>query len=499
MSVISRRRFLQQSAAAGSLFALSSRVSASNSANDQINIGVIGLGGRGNNLLKAFGPLPGLAVAGLCDPDTALQEKTGEKYPDAKKYSDLRKMLDSPDIDAVVIAACNHWHCLAAQWALDAGKHVYVEKPLCNAHWEGQQVVKAAARHKKICAIGTQQRSAPMQTEIKRLLHEEKALGAPLWVRVNRFGVRASIGKRDQPLTPPKTVDYDLWLGPAADQPIYREKLHYDWHWDWNTGGGEMGNWGVHILDDVRNNVFQDRIAFPKRVVAAGGRFGWNDGGNTPNTHFAVLDTGEIPVVITLTNLPAELSGDQPPKCPGPSSGYVVYCEGGQLEAQRGHFKLRDEKGEVIKDIPDVDGMVLHQQNFLDAIRSDSQSALNAPVEVGHHSTAWCNLANYSYRVADEAPQADGASWQSILEPMKLDGISAAEVDSLCGELNQVATLHESGKSVRLQAGPVLHFDESTETFVGDDADLANQHLKTAGRGAFAVKEVASQKAAVAS
>ena len=160
MSVINRRSFLQQSAVAGSLFALSSRVSAGNSANDQINLGVIGLGGRGTRLLKEFSALPGLAIAGICDPDSALQDKSGKLYPDAKKYGDLRKMLDSPDIDAVVIAACNHWHCLAAQWALDAGKHVYVEKPLCNAHWEGQQVVNAAARHKKICAIGTQQRSA---------------------------------------------------------------------------------------------------------------------------------------------------------------------------------------------------------------------------------------------------------------------------------------------------------------------------------------------------
>jgi hypothetical protein len=281
---------------------------------------------------------------------------------------------------------------------------------------------------------------------------------------------------------------------------LYREKFHYDWHWDWNTGGGEMGNWGVHILDDVRNNVFEDRVAFPKQVVAAGGRFGWHDAGNTPNTHFAVLDTGDIPVVITLTNLPATQSGKKPPKCPGPNSGYVVYCDGGQLEGRRGHARFVDKSGKVIKDLPDVDGMGLHQRNFLDAIRNDSKSSLIAPVEVGHHSTAWCNLANYSYRVADEVPQSVNSSWEQILEPMQLSGITAKQVEQLCGELNQVAALHESKpNSTLLRTGPTLRFDADTEKFVGDHADVANRHLRTEGRGDFAVKEVKAAVAAVTS
>ena len=491
MTKSTRRSFLQQSALAAGALTLGGRTFATDSPNEQVNLGVIGLGGRGKRLLKEFSTLAGVNIAAICDPDEQLRDESAAKFPQATTHADLRKLLDSNDIDAVAIATCNHWHCLAALWALDAGKHVYVEKPLCNAHWEGQQVVKAAAKHAKICQIGTQQRSAPMQTEIKRLLHEEKVLGAPQWVRVNRFGVRASIGKRDTPLTPPSSLDYDLWLGPAADQPIYRDKLHYDWHWDWNTGGGEMGNWGVHILDDVRNNVFQDRIAFPQRVVAAGGRFGWHDAGNTPNTHFAILDTGEVPVVITLTNLPAEPSGNQPPACPGPSSGYVVYCEGGRLEGQRGHAKLLDAQGEVIKDMPDTDGMGIHQQNFIDAIRNSSPSMLNSPVEMGHHSTAWCNLANYSYRVAQEQPQDEHSSWETLLEPMQISGITPQQVQSLCDELKAVAALHEAdASSVRLQTGPVLRFDGQSESFVGDHAEAANRHLKTAGRGDFTVKEV---------
>jgi len=122
------------------------------------------------------------------------------------------------------------------------------EKPLSHTQWEGDQTVAAARRYGKVCQIGTQQRSDPMQAEIKKFLHEEKALGEIKAAKVNRYGVRGSIGKREKPLEIPKSVNYDLWLGPAQDQPIMRNKLHYDWHWDWNTGSGEMGNWGVHVL-----------------------------------------------------------------------------------------------------------------------------------------------------------------------------------------------------------------------------------------------------------
>ncbi|MEM8678752.1 MAG: Gfo/Idh/MocA family oxidoreductase [Planctomycetota bacterium] len=500
MSELNRRFFLKQSAVAGGLLALPQLANARVAPQDQVNLGFIGLGGRGGRLLKEFSALPGVNVAGLCDPDSELCDKHSAAFPEASTCADLRQLLDDLDVDAVVITACNHWHCLAALWAMEAGKHVYVEKPLCNAHWEGQQVVKATNKYGKVCQIGTQQRTAEMQAEIKRLLHDEQVLGPPQWVRVNRFGVRQSIGKRQDPLSIPSNIDYDLWLGPANDQPIYRDRLHYDWHWDWNTGGGEMGNWGVHILDDVRNNVFQDRIAFPKRVVAAGGRYGWHDAGNTPNTHFALLDTGDIPVVITLTNLPAELNGDQPPACPGPSSGYVVYCDGGRVEGQRGHARLVDADGKLIKEIPGNDGMGEHQQNFVDAIRNDSPSALNAPVEMGHHSTAWCNLANYSYRVAQEQPHADSDSWTDILQQMPLHGVRPAQIESLCDELNQIANLHEpEAASIRLLQGPVLQFDASSETFMGDHADVANQHLRTAGRGKFVVKEVKAPTSTIAS
>lgn len=482
MSHSTRRYFLQQTALAGGLLALSPR-SFAQSANEQVNIGIIGVGGRGQSLLREFKKLPGVHIAAICDPDSEQVDKAAKAAPDARKYADLREVLDSSDIDAVVIASCNHWHCLTAIWAMQAGKHVYVEKPLCNAHWEGVQTARAAAKYGKACQVGTQQRSAPMQDEIKELLHGEKVLGNVEWVRANRFGLRASIGKRDKPLNPPATVDYDLWLGPADDQPIYRNNLQYDWHWDWNTGAGEMGNWGVHIIDDVRNNIFRDEVAFPKRVAAAGGRFAWHDAGNTPNVHFAILDTGSIPVVIALTNIAASEDNKQPPRCPGPGSGYIAYCEGGRLEGQRGNAKLFDTDGKLIKEIKGTDGMGVHQQNFIDAIRNNAPDSLNTPIEMGHQSTAWCNFANYAYRVAQNANGAtNGAPPDQGIEKQSAE---------ILDELRKLVAIHEGAETAdAMHTGPTLTFDEQAQEFVGDFAARANQFLRRPGRKQFVVPEV---------
>ena len=488
MARTSRRFFMQQSALAGGLLALAPRTFAA-SAIEQVNLGMIGLGGRGAELLRAFSGLPSVNIAGICDPDSARGAESSKLYPQAQKFSDLRAMLDSPDIDAVAVATCNHWHCLAAIWAMQAGKHVYVEKPLCNAHWEGQQVVQAAASYGRICQIGTQQRSAPMQVEIKSLLHDEKILGPTEWVRVNRFGLRPSIGKRSTPLEPPKTVDYNLWLGPAQDQPIYRDNFHYDWHWDWNTGAGEMGNWGVHIVDDVRNNIFRDEIAFPKRVVAAGGRFAWHDAGNTPNIHFAILDTGTIPVVIGLSNIAADADNKEQPRCTGPASGYIAYCEGGRLESQRGNAKFFDKAGKLIKEIQGTEGMIAHQQNFIDAIRNNSPGSLNAPVAIGHHSTAWCNFANYAYRVGEEIARVSADNRPDRVNSFQL-GVDLA-ANKMLEELNMLVAVHNpSFASQGLRVGPLLEFDSTSESFTGDHAEAANKFLRTPGRNEFVISEV---------
>ncbi|MEQ8849931.1 Gfo/Idh/MocA family oxidoreductase [Botrimarina sp.] len=470
-----RREFLAYTAAGAGAAALPRSVAAANRATNEVRVGVIGCGWRGGGLIKNFGGIDGVRVAALCDADRARVDEHAPSAPHAFQTTDLRRVLDRNDIDAVVVSTCNHWHCLAAIWALEAGKHVYVEKPLFHNLWEGRRLVEAVDRHKKICQVGTQQRSDPMQTEIKRFLHEESALGAPRHVRVSRFGVRGPIGKRSEPLTLPGSVDFDLWCGPAEKQPIYRDELHYDWHWDWNTGSGEMGNWSVHIVDDVRNNVFQDRGGLPTRVVATGGRYVWNDAGDTPNLQLAVLETGSIPVSIAVCNLPAKPGSKERPDRDGPGSGYVVQCDGGRFEGRRGAGVAFDDKGKKIREFAGSGGMPEHAENFIAAVRSGDASALNAPAQVGFDSTAWCDLANIATRTATESAPGSALADQAFVQE---------ELHAMRSVLNNFG-LKKEADAFRLSAP--LEFDSGSDKFVGEGADPANGYLKNEGRGPYRI------------
>lgn len=477
-----RRQFLAGAAAAAAGVAVASRPSRAHAlANDEISLGFISCGGRAGEHMRAFSEVPGVRIAGLCDPDEQRLMEAKKKFPSAKTWTDMRGMLEDESIDAVVVATTNHWHCLASIWAMQAGKHVYVEKPLSHNQWEGRQAVEAAKKYKKVCAIGTQQRSDPMQAEIKKFLHEEKALGKILSARVNRYGIRKPIGKRDKPLEIPKTVNYDLWLGPAQDLPIYRDNLQYDWHWDWNTGSGEMGNWGVHVLDDLRNNVFQDKVTLPQRIFGGGGRVVWNDAGETPNVHFVYFDTGSIPVVIGLSNLPAGPDANNSPKHPGPGSGYIAYCEGGRFEGQRGGGAAYDADGKLITKFKGNGGNGVHHKNFIECVRKNDPSGLNASIEVGHDSTGWCNLANIAFR-SGTALKMDAV--KGIDDPQGIWASLLKETEEHLG--NYSLKLDSPG----LMLGPVLTVDPKKEVFVGDHAEAANKFLKREYRAPYAVPEI---------
>jgi hypothetical protein len=320
-----------------------------------------------------------------------------------------------------------------------------------------------------------------MQAEIKKFLHEDKALGEIQTARVNRYGVRQPIGKRDTPLEIGSSIDYDLWLGPAQDQPIFRNKLQYDWHWDFNTGSGEMGNWGVHVLDDLRNVVFQDSVRLPKRVFGAGGRVAWNDAGDTPNVHFVYFDTGSIPVVIGLTNMTAGPNEKRSPKHPGPGSGYIAYCEGGHYEGQRGSGAAFDKDGKLIRKFKGNNGNGNHHQNFIDAVRSRNVSSLNTDVEVGHLSTGWCNLANIAFRSgqpftksAAAAVTGDSGIWMNIVNEME----------------QHVAAHGVKLESDDIRLSPMLTVDVEKEIFVGENAEFANPFLKREYRAGYVVPEI---------
>ncbi len=483
MSNLSRRDFVRTGLAASAALALPARSMFAANANDEVNVGFISCGGRAGQLMAMFEKIKGVNITGLCDPDESILGRAKQRFPKAQAWTDLRGLLDDKSIDAVVIATCNHWHCLAAIWAMQAGKDVYVEKPLSHSQWEGRQTVAAARKYGKVCQVGTQQRSDPMQAEIKKFLHEEKALGEIQSARVNRYGVRAPIGKRSTPLEIPSSIKYDLWLGPAQDQPIFRDKLHYDWHWDFNTGSGEMGNWGVHVLDDLRNNVFQDSVSLPQRICGGGGRVVWDDAGNTPNLHFVYFDTGSIPVIIGLTNITASPTSRKSPAHPGPGSGYIAYCEGGRFEGQRGSAVAFDNDGQVVKKFKGTGGNGAHQENFIDAVRQGDPSMLNTDVQVGHDSTGWCNLANIAFRAGGAFTRAGAAAvpdrsgqWQGLVE-----------------EMGQLLAAHgERIDGGEIQLSSMLSVDAAEEQFVGDHADTANQFLKRQYRAPYVVPEIDS-------
>ncbi len=480
MKQFSRRKFIGTGISAGVMLSSPARSLWAANCNDSINLGFIGCGGRAGQLASEFEKIAGVNLAGFCDPDSSRLEIMQQKYPRAQTWSDLREMLAADSIDAVVVATCNHWHCLASIWAMEAGKDVYVEKPLSHSQWEGEQTINAARRYNRICQVGMQQRSDPMQAAIKQFLHQQGALGKITAVRVNRIGLRAAIGKRAAPLKIEKNIAYDLWLGPAQDEAIFRGALHYDWHWDWNTGSGEMGNWGVHVLDDVRNNVFQDAVIWPTKIFGGGGRLSWNDAGQTPNVQFIYFDTGSIPVVIGLSNLPAEPDGKTTPPHPGPDSGYLVYCEGGRLEGQRGRAKAFDQAGQLVQEFKGDNGDGRHQQNFIDAVRSRDATQLNAAVEIGHHSSGWCNLANIAFRAGGGFSLADAReigveSWQVLLDEMQTHV--------------QAHGMQLGDEAIRL--GPPLELDAATGRFIGEHASVANGFLKREYREDFEVPELA--------
>ncbi|GEP40869.1 Gfo/Idh/MocA family protein [Brevifollis gellanilyticus] len=478
MHTPTRRSFLRQTALATTALSASRVLGA----NDKIRIASIGLGGQGSGNAGRMAKVPGVEIAYLCDADTVALDKAKLKYPNAKTTQDMRKVMEDPTIDAVVVSTGNHWHVLASIWACQAGKDVYVEKPVSHNIWEGRKLVEAARKYNRIVQGGTQQRSDPFHDELKAYL-DSGELGKIKYVRCNHYGQRASIGKRETPLAPPTHVDYNLWLGPAQDIPIMRERLQYDWHWVWNTGNGELGNWGPHILDDLRSVVFRDKIALPKRVLAGGGRLGWNDAGETPNTHFIYFDTGDIPVVMDVHNLPrkAGMKASDVYLRRRTSAFMIIECENGYYEGGRGGGSAHDASGKVVKKFKG-DGGGTHAANFISAIRSRKKEDLKGEIEKIHYSSAWCHLGNISYRLgqAGDLDQAKAAlkefePWQEMLsdEPAHL---TANDITLKAGDI---------------KVGKMLEIDAAKETFIGDSATPeALALLKREYRAGFEVPDM---------
>ena len=260
-------------------------------AGDQINVAVIGIRGMGQSHIRAYQALENVRVTALCDIDENLfpgivkEHFTDKGLKEPKLYRDMRKLFEDKDIDAVSIVTPNHWHALAAIWAIQAGKHVSVEKPCCHNIYEGQKLVEAARKYKVIVQDGAEQRSNPCALSMADYLNSG-GLGEVYMAKGLCYKWRNTIGKKaDTPV--PEGVDYDLWLGPAPKQPFNPNRFHYNWHWNWDYGNGDMGNQGVHEMDIARWGL---NVKLPRRISSMGGHFMFDDDQQTPNDQMTVFE-----------------------------------------------------------------------------------------------------------------------------------------------------------------------------------------------------------------
>ncbi len=470
---ISRRRFLVGAAAVGASFSLfPSRVLG---ANDRVNIGIIGLGGKGSAHLKDFGKIPNVAIVAVSDADKDHMDQADEKVA---KHQDFRRLLEMKDIDAVVIATPDHWHALAAITAFQAGKHAYVEKPVSYSIWEGRKLVDAARKYDRIVQAGTQQRSCPAVQECAADIQAGK-YGKVLWAHCSKLDAREPIGKVDAPQQPPETVDYNLWAGPAPMSPIMRKQFHYDWHWQWNWGTGEMGNWGVHYLDDLRHLLGWNDV--PDNVMAAGNRW-WDDDGETPNMHLCLMEHRGTKIVIDIRNMKdPKRGGDQGAVYLKSRGGNYLMCENGYISIARGGGKAFDKDGKLIKQYKGTGGAG-HDVNFIDAVRQGSNKSLAAEIEVGHMSTTLCHQANIAWRVGKAMPV------EELRENVKQNEDARDTLESM---LTQLQANETDLKAKPFIVGPKLSYDLKTETFTGNHAEEANALLKRQCREPFIIPEKA--------
>jgi predicted dehydrogenase len=502
MKPIARRDFLKSSITAGLALGMPRMMTGaelSSSAagpNETIRVAVIGLGaidavggvgGRGHQLIPRLREIPGVRIAALCDVEPSFLEREARPFKDRGEavatHGDLRRVFDDKTIDAVVIALPNHWHALATVWACQAGKDVYVEKPFSYNLWEGQQMVAAARKHSRIVQVGTQNRSS---TFLQRTFDTLRGglLGPMRFAHALVYRARDGIGTVSEPTPVPAGIDYDLWCGPAPMGPLMRKQLHYEWHWFWGTGNGEMGNNGPHVIDLCRWALGQNQP--PPRAMSIGGRFAFHDCGETANTHIALFDYQPAPILCEIRNVSVAKGANAMGKFRNQNRGILIDCEGGYFAGDASGGALFDRQGRKIKDLPE-DGSsrtleTAHLANFIAAVRSRKSGDLVAEALQGHLSAACCHMANVSYRLGKTAsPEAIRESTRGNRE--------LADAFELCRE-----HLRDNGVDLGTTpatAGPWVTFDSRQETFVSDFADQANALSRRNYRQPFVVPKIA--------
>jgi predicted dehydrogenase len=393
MSSSSRRTFLLETAVLTAGLALAGKARAADAPSNKLVVGVMGCSrgnGRGVELAREFAKLPGAEVAYVCDVDAASREacaaevqKAGAKLPQV--VGDFRRILDDRAVDALVIAAPDHWHAPATILACAAGKHVYVEKPASHNAAEGELMISAARKNQKVVQLGTQRRSWPAIREAVEKVRGG-AVGNVKLARTWYFNARPSIGHGKQ-VAPPAGFDWALWQGPAPERPYQDNLQPYNWHWFWHWGTGELANNGVHMIDVCRWGLGVD---YPRSVSSIGGKYAHDDDNETPDTNTATFDFGGRAITWECRNWSPHTKLD-------PQYDIAFFGDQGTLAIDGDGYVILDLAGKELAKQRGDQGTAIHLQNFLSVVRGDE--APHAEIEEGHKSTLLCHLGNIAYRV----------------------------------------------------------------------------------------------------
>ncbi len=498
MKNMNRRRFLKTTAATAAIagFPAIRTWPQALSASDEIRVGVVGFRGRGQNHLSGLSGLKGVRITGLCDVDQGVLDKEAAKWKkkgeEVEAHLDVRRLLDSNNVDVISIATPNHWHALGAIWAVQAGKDVYLEKPVSHNVWEGRKIVEAARKYNKIVQTGTQSRSSRGIRECFAWLKEGN-LGKLVLARGLCYKPRPSIGKVDGPQPIPEGIDYNLWCGPAPMRPLTRKNLHYDWHWVWDTGNGDLGNQGIHQMDIARWAMGVNQLS--PRVFSVGGRLGYIDDGETPNTMFSYHDYPGAPLIFEVRGLPEKKGARNMDSFEYPAIGpWKAKDSKGELKDIRASVAvvLEYEGGYVVvpnyneaiafdrqgKEVRRWSGSDNHFADFIDAVRSRKWQDLSADILEGHLSSALCHTGNISYLAGRKRLPSE------IREALNSDREATETFDRMAAHLerNEVNIQKDL-----LTMGQFLKMDPSTERFLNNNE--ANTLLTRNYREPFVVPE----------
>lgn len=478
-SFMQRRQFLNKSLAAGGLASILAHKQApaqqASGANEVVRLGFVGCGGRGNQVLGGFLRVEGIEVTALCDADpnrigglNSTLEKNGR--PQAQGFQDYRELLESGLVDAIVNTTPNHLHVSITVDAMQAGLDVYVEKPVSHNIAEGRKMVEVSRETGRIVMAGTQNRADTSIHAAKQWFAENSAqMGELTGVHSFWYNIRRVIGEVKKPTPVPAHIDYDLYMGPRPLEPLMRGRLHYDWHWQWATGNGEMGNVGIHVIDQMR--FFLDLESYPSKLESVGGRLIGKDDGNTPSDHLVAMDYDlGVPVTLMVTGLTKAKDATDGRRINRSGAGTLLQYENGSIQINRGGSQVFGADGQRIEHFGGDSGQRIFQ-NFVDCVKSRRREDQYAEIEQGHISTAVCHLANNAHRIGESGVDMDQVGRRAKMLPQS--GLGWTEFSE------HIAANEVDLSTTPLVLSPVLTIDAAKERCVEDEAGIIANYLAT--------------------